>query len=78
MAWSLWRLKEVKLAQNASRLEEIIMKFRQILPPTCATAQAIDQREPWEQIALKAIDDGYIEFADEFNTFMETCLRRGS
>jgi hypothetical protein len=78
MAWNLWFLKEDKSPQDDSRLEEMIMEFRQILPPTCATAQAIDQREPWEQIALKAIDDGYIEFADEFNAFVETCLRRGT
>ena len=78
MGWNLLGREEVKLAQNVSRLEEIIMEFREILPAKCATAQAIDQRGPWEQIALKAIDDGYIDFADDFNTFVETCLRRGT
>jgi len=78
MAWNLLRREEVKLVQSASRLEEIIMEFRRILPAKSATAQAIDQHEPWEQIALKAIDEGYIKFADEFNAFVETCLRRGT
>jgi hypothetical protein len=49
-----------------------------MLPGQCATAQAIDRKEPWEQIALKAVEDGYIELADQFNGFVEICLRRAA
>jgi hypothetical protein len=59
-------------------LEELIAEFREMLPEECATAQAIDRNEPFEQIALKAIEDGYIDFSQQFTQFMETCLRRGA
>jgi len=52
------------------------MQLRHMLPANTATAQAIDRQEPWEQIAMKAIDDGYIESADQFVRFVEACLRR--
>jgi hypothetical protein len=55
--------------------EEVITQFRQMLPTDTATAQAIDQHEPWDRIAMKAIDDGYIESADEFVRLVEACLR---
>jgi len=66
------------MVENVSRLEDLIAEFRQILPAQCEAAQAIDQGEPWEQIALKAIEDGYIEFAEQFNKFVEACLRRSA
>ncbi|MGB7542897.1 MAG: hypothetical protein WA373_12345 [Burkholderiales bacterium] len=78
MGQNALHLEEVNLAQKISILEEVIREFRQILPEECATAQAIDQGAPWEQIALKAIADGYIEFAEECNKFVEACLRRGA
>lgn len=59
-------------------LEQVITEFRRILPPESATAKAIDRREPWERIATHAVDDGYIEFANELGTFIEVCLRRSS
>jgi len=59
-----------------SRLEELITDFRNMLPAECATAQAIDQGEPWERVALRAMEDGYIEVVDEFDNFVEICLRR--
>lgn len=59
-------------------LEELISEFRQMLPAHCETARAIDSRAPFEHIALKAIEDGYIEFSQQFTQFMETCLRRGA
>jgi hypothetical protein len=65
------------MGENASSLEELITEFRRMLPAQSSTAQAIDQGEPWERIALKAVEDGYIEVADQFNRFMEACLRRG-
>ncbi len=49
-----------------------------MLPAQSETAQAIDRQDPFEQIAYKAIDDGYIEFAYEFSKFMEICLRRST
>jgi hypothetical protein len=64
--------------QTVTQFEKVITEFRHMLPKNTATAQAIDQHEPWEQIAIKAIDDGYIENADEFVRFVEACLRRSS
>jgi len=63
---------------NGTQLEEVITQLRHMLPTNTATARAIDQHEPWEQIALKAIDDGYIEVADEFVQFVEVCVRHGT
>ena len=34
-----------------------------MLPTTTAMAQAIDQREPWERIAKKTMDDCHVESA---------------
>ena len=59
-------------------LEHAISEFRQMLPAETATAKAIDRHEPWECIALNAVDDGYIEFANELGTFIEVCVRRSS
>jgi len=64
--------------QTVSHFEELITELRHMLPTNTATAQAIDQHEPWERIAIKAIDDGYIESADEFVRFVEACLRRST
>lgn len=61
---------------SMATLDSIISDFRRMLPADSATAQAIDRHEPWERIALNAVDDGYIEFANELGTFIEVCLRR--
>lgn len=66
------------MAQTYSRLEEVITEFRRMLPAQSNTAQAIDRHEPWERIAVNAVDDGYIEFANELGTFIEVCLRRSA
>ena len=73
LSW-LWR---ADVEQDAG-LEELISEFRRMLPAQCETAQAIDRLEPFERIALKAIEDGYIEFSQQFTQFMETCLRRNA
>jgi hypothetical protein len=65
------------MGKSLSGLEEFLAEFRPTLPAQSRTAQAIDRRAPFDQIACKAIDDGYIEFADRLNRFMEICLRRG-
>ena len=57
-------------------LEEFVAEFRLKLPAQSKTAQAIDQKDPFEKIAFKAIDEGYVEFVDQFSNFMEICLRR--
>ena len=59
-----------------SNLEQAVNDFRQMLPATSATAQAIDHGESWQRIVLDAINDGYIEFANELSEFLEACLRR--
>jgi hypothetical protein len=78
MQESALRVEELRTSQDDPRLQDLIAEFRQMLPGQCATAQAIDLREPWEQIALKAVEDGYIELADQFDGFVEICLRRAA
>jgi hypothetical protein len=67
---------ESRTVQSISNLEQAVDEFRQMLPAASATAQAIDRGESWQRIALNAINDGYIEFANELSTFLEACLRR--
>lgn len=64
------------MTQTVSQYEEAIARLRHMLPKNTATAQAIDQHEPWDQIAMKAIDDGYIASSEEFIRFVEACVRR--
>jgi hypothetical protein len=71
-------VEEGTMGERASDLEELITEFRRMLPAQSETAQAIDRQEPFERIALKAIDDGYVEFSHEFTDFIETCLRRNT
>ena len=66
------------MTQIASHYEEAIAQLRPMLPKNTATAKAIDQHEPWERIALNAIDDGYVENADEFVRFVEACVGRST
>ena len=66
------------MGQSAPHLEELIAEFRRMLPAQSDTAQAIDRQEPFETIALKAIEDGYIEFSHQFTQFIEICLRRNA
>jgi hypothetical protein len=66
------------MGQSVSDLEELIAEFRPMLPAQSKTAQAIDQHDPFDEIAHKAIDEGYLQFADQFSKFMEICLRRGT
>jgi hypothetical protein len=61
---------------TTANLEQAVSEFRRMLPAATATAQAIDRGEPWERIALNAVNDGYIESASELSTFLEICLRR--
>jgi hypothetical protein len=62
--------------QTIASFKQAVNEFRQMLPAATATAQAIDRGEPWERIALNAVNDGYIESASELGTFLEACLRR--
>jgi hypothetical protein len=78
MEESALRAEEFRASQDDPRLEDLITEFREMLPGRSATAQAIDRNEPWEQIALKAVKDGYIELADQFGGFVEICLRRAA
>jgi hypothetical protein len=66
------------MARAILQYENEIARFRQLLPAQCATAQAIDRRERWERIAQCAVDDGYLEFAEELGRFIEVCLRHGA
>jgi hypothetical protein len=64
-------------ADIGPNLEDFLAELRPTLPAQSQTAQAIDRQEPFERIAFRAIDDGYIDFADRLNRFMEIRLRRG-
>ena len=57
-------------------LEEFVAEFRLKLPAQSKTAQAIDRCDPFEAIAHKAIDEGHLQFVDQFSKFREICLRR--
>ncbi len=63
------------MTHAVSRQTAVIAGFRQSVPAQCATAQAIDRQESWEQIALLAADDGFVEFA---NALVDACLRAQS
>ena len=71
-----FRGTEETMTQWDPHIEEVITQLRQLLPADMATARTMDQHEPWEQIAKKAIADGYIERADEFVRLVEACVRR--
>jgi len=77
MEESALRAEEFRASQDDG-LQDLIAEFRDMLPGQSATAKAIDRKEPWEQIALKAVEDGYIELADQFNGFVEVCLRKAA
>ncbi len=64
------------MGQNG--LEEFVAEFRLRLPAQSKTAQAIDRKDPFEKIAFKAIDEGYVDFVDQFSRFMEKSLRRST
>ena len=63
--------------EQGTDLKELLTEFRQMLPAQCKTAQAIDAEEPFERIALNAVEDGYIEYSQRFTQFMEVCMRWG-
>lgn len=66
------------MTQMVSHFEDLITQIRPMLPNNSKLAQAIDQHEPWEQIAMRAIDDGYIEIPDEFVQFVEVYARHST
>ncbi len=63
------------MMQAVSRFEEVLTRFRHKLPANTATARVSDRRNPWERVAMKAIDGGYFRNADEFVLFVDACLR---
>ena len=65
------------MTQKVSHIEEVTTQFRHRLPTETPTAQAIDQHEPWDRIAMKAVDDGDIESAFRLVRFLEARMRRG-
>ena len=54
------------MTQIVSHFEEVITQLRRMLPKNTATAQAINQHDVSERIAMAAIDYGYVETADAF------------
>ena len=76
MEQSALRVEEACTSQDGSRPQDLIAEFREMLPDQCGTAQAIDRKDSWAQIAANAVEDGYIELADQFEKFVQVCLRR--
>jgi len=62
-----------RLADNAA-----IMRFRRLLPESTATAHAIDRGAPLEDIAHRAVEDGYIDEAVDFAPLVDACVRQCS
>lgn len=58
--------EEVKPEENASPLAVVITELGFVLSTKYGSAQATDPLGPRDRIALKASNDGYIEFADTF------------
>jgi hypothetical protein len=63
------------MAHAISHFEEVGTQLHYMRPTSAATAPASDRHEPWKRIAMRAINDGYIESADEFVRFFDACLR---
>src|SRR4029077_10044445 len=61
--------------QTIDSIEDAIREFRRTLPTGCGTAKAIDQNEPWDRIAISALEDGHVVFANALTAFIESCLR---
>lgn len=50
---------------NASfKIELFILRFRQTIPPGCATARSIDRNDSWRNVARIARSESYTLFAD--------------
>ncbi len=65
----------MEYASNSLTTRQPIL-FRESHDANGFSARAIDHQEPWALIAMKAVDDGYIEHANEFVRFIEFQLRR--
>lgn len=46
------------------KIELFILRFRQTIPPGCATARSIDRNDSWRNVARIARSDDYTLFAD--------------
>ncbi len=68
--------EEDRMTQDVSRLGVVITELGLVLPAKRASAQAVEQLRPRDRIALKACNDGYVAFVDEFNRCLKTCVRR--
>jgi hypothetical protein len=66
------------MSTRDASLEDAVRWLRKRLPAGAAAAEAIDRRESWQQIAAKAVRDGYSDLLDEFNGMVERVLRRCS
>jgi len=56
--------------------EDVIKQLRPMLPACSATAQAIDHQETWDQIAGRAVSDGFIKLAGDFDAYLAVMLWR--
>lgn len=63
------------MLQTISRFEGVFTQLRHLLPTHSVARQAADRHAPWKRIAMKAINDGYLESGDEFVRFVDACLR---
>jgi hypothetical protein len=63
------------MTQVVSHFQEVVSQLRQMLPANTATAQATGRHEPWERIAMQAVDGGNFETADEVVRLVAACLQ---
>ena len=73
-AFKALRLED-DMMQMLDNVEISLAELRKILPAETATAQAIDRHESLEHIALRAVDDGYIDNASDLGEFVSICLK---
>jgi len=63
------------MTPTVSRFEELMSRFRQTRLTKTRLAPAVDPNDFWRRLALKAIDGGYFNSADEFIRFVDSCKR---
>jgi len=67
------RRDKVKANENASYEAVVITERGLVLPAKGAPGQASNPLGPRDRIALRARNDGHIEFADELGACLESC-----
>ena len=62
--WQAMELSDSERDIKHYLLFKLIHQIRETLPDENSIAQAIDNKEPWKEIALQAEENGYKDFAE--------------